>query len=116
MFGQSLNKITTGPHRSVVTAAITQTPNTAKTETCLFQFSESDDINKWQIVSDGCRFTSLLPTLAHPLPDVKLDPSHVQSIGILQGEKSRPFETLIDWIEVELVLRSTIDSRITFVR
>ena len=41
-------------------------------------------------------------SFGRPLPNMKLDPSKVQSIGILLADKkSGPFEILIDWIEIE---------------
>jgi monofunctional biosynthetic peptidoglycan transglycosylase len=36
------------------------------------------------------------------MPNMKLTPSQVQSIGILLGDKKPgPFEILVDWINVE---------------
>jgi monofunctional biosynthetic peptidoglycan transglycosylase len=41
-------------------------------------------------------------SFGRPLPNMKLNPSQVQSIGILLGDKkSGPFEILVDWISVE---------------
>jgi NADH dehydrogenase [ubiquinone] 1 alpha subcomplex assembly factor 1 len=41
-------------------------------------------------------------SFGRPIPSMKLDPSQVQSIGILLGDKQPgPFEILIDWIVVE---------------
>ncbi len=41
-------------------------------------------------------------SFGRPIPTMKLEPSQVQSIGILLGDKkSGPFEILVDWIGVE---------------
>ena len=41
-------------------------------------------------------------SFGRPIPNMKLTPSQVQSVGILLGDKKQgPFEILIDWINVE---------------
>ncbi|TWU39490.1 CIA30 family protein [Novipirellula artificiosorum] len=41
-------------------------------------------------------------SFGRPIPNAKLTPSQVQSVGILLGDKKPgPFEILIDWIKVE---------------
>jgi NADH dehydrogenase [ubiquinone] 1 alpha subcomplex assembly factor 1 len=41
-------------------------------------------------------------SFGQPMPSMKLDPTQVQSVGILLGDKkSGPFEILVDWIVVE---------------